>query len=111
MEALQDGVATDPPSYLRGMSHDLRHLSALVDDLFLFATIEAGRLELASDRLDLAELADEAVEAVAPVAAGRHVKLRVEAPGPTAGRRGRRGAGSGVPQPAGQRGPPQPPIR
>ena len=81
VEALQDGVATDAPSYLRGMSHDLRHLSALVDDLFLFASIEAGRLELAWDRLDLAELADEAVEAVAPVAAGRHVKLRVEAPG------------------------------
>ncbi len=53
VEALQDGVATDTPVYLRGMSHDLRHLSALVDDLFLFATIEAGRLELASDRLDL----------------------------------------------------------
>jgi signal transduction histidine kinase len=80
-EALQDGVATDTQSYLRGMSHDLRHLSTLVDDLFLFASIEAGRLELASARLDLSELADEAVEAVTPMAAGRHVKLRVEAPG------------------------------
>ena len=81
VEALQDGVATDTQSYLRGMSHDLRHLTTLVDDLFLFASIEAGRLELASDRLDLSELADEAVEAVTPMAAGRHVKLRVEAPG------------------------------
>ncbi len=56
VEALQDGVATDTQSYLRGMSHDLRHLTTLVDDLFLFASIEAGRLELASDLLDLFDL-------------------------------------------------------
>jgi two-component system sensor histidine kinase BaeS len=81
IEALQDGVAPDPPAYLRGLSHDLEHLRHLVDDLFLLARIDAGRLELATIGVDLAELADEAVEAVTPMAAARKLKLRVEAPG------------------------------
>jgi two-component system, OmpR family, sensor histidine kinase BaeS len=81
IEALQDGVAPDPPAYLRGLSSDLEHLTHLVDDLFLLARIEAGRLELAHTRVDLAELADEAVEAVAPAAARKTVRLRVDSPG------------------------------
>jgi signal transduction histidine kinase len=81
VEALQDGVAPDPPAYLRGLSRDLGHLSHLVDDLFLLARIEAGRLELSMMRIDLSELADEAVEALAPVAARKRVKLQVQSPG------------------------------
>ncbi len=81
LEALQDGVAPDPPAYLRGMAHDLDHLRHLVDNLFLLSRIEAGRLELEPVHLDLTELADEAVEAVAPTAAECRVRLHVEAPG------------------------------
>ncbi|MGH8924681.1 MAG: sensor histidine kinase [Acidimicrobiia bacterium] len=81
VEALQDGVAPDPPAYLRGMSHDLTLLRHLVDDLFLLARIDAGRLELKPIQIDLAELADEAVEAVTPTAADRRIRLRVQAPG------------------------------
>jgi two-component system sensor histidine kinase BaeS len=81
VEALQDGVAQDPAAYLRGLSHDLEHLTHLVNDLFLLSRIDAGRLELSPTELDLAELADEAVEAVSPVAARRRVRLLVEAPG------------------------------
>jgi two-component system, OmpR family, sensor histidine kinase BaeS len=81
VEALQDGVAADPAAYLRGLSHDLAHLTHLVDDLFLLSRIDAGRLELSPTDVDLAELADEAVEAVSPVAARRRVRLSVEAPG------------------------------
>lgn len=81
VEALQDGVAPDPPAYLRGIALDLEHLRHLVDDLFLLARIDAGRLELSPVGVDLAELADEAVEAVTPVAARRNVELKVEAPG------------------------------
>lgn len=81
VEALQDGVAPDPPAYLRGMSHDLEHLRHLVDDLFLLARIDSDRLELALTQVDLAELADEAVEAVTPAAAKRRVQLYVDAPG------------------------------
>ncbi|HSK07900.1 MAG TPA: HAMP domain-containing sensor histidine kinase [Acidimicrobiia bacterium] len=81
VEALQDGVAPDPAAYLRGLSNDLEHLRHLVDDLFLLSRIEAGRLELSASTVDLAELADEAMEAVAPAAARRGVRVRVEAPG------------------------------
>ena len=81
IEALQDGVAPDPSAYLRGMSHDLQHLRHLVDDLFLLARIDAGRLELNPIEIDLAELADEAVEAATPAAAERRVLLKVNAPG------------------------------
>ena len=81
VEALQDGVAPDPPAYLRGMSHDLALLRHLVDDLFLLARIESGRLELSPIEIDLAELADEAVEAAAPGAADRRIHLSVRSPG------------------------------
>jgi two-component system sensor histidine kinase BaeS len=81
VEALQDGVAPDPAAYLRGISHDLEHLRHLVDDLFLMTRIDTGRLDLSPTGIDLAELADEAVEAVTPAAANRNVRLRVEAPG------------------------------
>lgn len=81
VEALQDGVAPDPPAYLRGLGHDLEHLRHLVDDLFLLARIDAGRLELSPIGVDLSELADEAVEAVTPSAATRHIDVRVDSPG------------------------------
>ncbi len=81
VEALQDGVAPDPQAYLRGLSLDLEHLRHLVDDLFLLARIESGRLELSPVGVDIAELADEAVEAVTPVAAMRQVALTVGGPG------------------------------
>ena len=81
VEALQDGVAPDPPAYLRGMSHDLTLLRHLVDDLFLLARMDAGRLELTPIEVDLAELADEAVEAATPAAADRRIRLCVQSPG------------------------------
>ena len=81
VEALQDEVAPDPQAYLRGLSLDLEHLRHLVDDLFLLARIESGRLDFSRVSVDIAELADEAVEAVTPVAARRQVALSVDAPG------------------------------
>jgi signal transduction histidine kinase len=75
-------VAPDPQAYLRGLALDLEHLRHLVDDLFLLARIESGRLDLVD--VDMAELADEAVEAVTPVAALRRVGLAVDSPGQVA---------------------------
>ena len=83
LEALQDGLAPDPPAYLRGLSIDLAHLRTLVDDLFVMSRLEAGSYELTRTDVDLAELADEAVEAVAPTAAQRRVKILVDAPART----------------------------
>jgi signal transduction histidine kinase len=81
VEAMQDGLVADTPRYLRSMSHDIAHLRALVDDLFLLARIEAGDLTVDMQTIDLAEIADETIEAMAPVATGCDVSLHLEADG------------------------------
>ncbi len=81
IEALQDGLAPDPERYLRSMSHDVDHLRGLVDDLFLLARIEAGDLTLEHEEVDLAELADETIEAMEPVARRRDITLCLDSPG------------------------------
>jgi len=81
LEALVDGVAPDPDRYLRSMQHDIAALTDLVDDLFLLARIEAGRLELVRAPVDLTELADEAIEALTPVAERHGVSLGLDATG------------------------------
>ncbi len=81
VEAMEDGLAPDPARYLRSMRADLDAMTHLVDDLFLLATIEAGKLEFDREPLDLAELADESIEALQPVAAGKGVALRLDADG------------------------------
>ncbi len=75
VEALADGVAPDPERYLRSMQRDVEALTALVDDLFLLARIESGRLDLERVPLDLSELVDEAVEALTPAATTRRVSI------------------------------------
>ncbi len=81
IEALADGVAPDPQRYLRAMSRDVEALGSLVDDLFLLSRIESGRLELLRETVDVSEIADEAIEALAPAAAARRVELRLRSPG------------------------------
>jgi signal transduction histidine kinase len=79
LDALVDGVAPDPPRYLRSMQADVAALTALVDDFFLLARIEGGHLDLDLGRVDLSECCDEAVEALTPTAAARGVTVKLEA--------------------------------
>ena len=79
IEALEDGVADDPQRYLRSMGRDVAALRNLVDDLFLLTRIESGDYTAERLQVDLAELADEAVEALSPVANTRGVALSVTA--------------------------------
>ncbi len=79
VEALRDGVASDPDQYLAGMERQVRALSALVDDLQLHSRLVSGTMELRRVRLDLTELADEAMETVRPIAAVRNIALLLEA--------------------------------
>ena len=81
VEALEDGLAPDPARYLRAMQSDLDAMNHLVDDLFLLATIEAGKLEVTREPVDLAELADDSIEALQPMAGRKAVRLRLEADG------------------------------
>ena len=80
VEALVDGVAADPDRYLRAMQHDVTALTALVDDLFLLSKLDAGRADLDRVAVDLAELTDETLDSLAPIAAERGVELRLIAP-------------------------------
>lgn len=82
VEALEDGIATDPARHLQGMASDVRHLRRLVDDLFLFSRLEAGTFVLAPEPVDVAELVEETIAAVEALAAGRDVRVRFDAPGP-----------------------------
>jgi signal transduction histidine kinase len=82
VEALEDGMATDPSRHLRGMASDVRHLRMLVEDLFLFSRLEAGTFLLSPEPVDVAELIEETISAVDAYAASRQVAVRFEAPGP-----------------------------
>ena len=107
IEALADGVAPDPQRYLRAMTRDVEALSSLVDDLFLLASIESGRLVLSAETVDVSELADEAVEALNPAATARRVTLHLHSPGRAHGERQPHGHQPGDPQPRRQRHPPR----
>jgi len=78
LEAMEDGIAPDPDRYLRSMQRDVEALTALVDDVFLLSRLDSGTPELPHARVDLAEIADEAAEALAPVAEAGSVRLRVQ---------------------------------
>lgn len=79
VEALQDGVAEDPERFYKVMGMDISLLAGLVDNLFLMTRLEAGDVSLEEIRLDLAEVADDAVEAMTPLAAKSSVRLELQA--------------------------------
>jgi signal transduction histidine kinase len=79
VEAIRDGLAPDPDAYLSGMERQIRALASLVDDLQLHSRIVSGTIDMERTRLDLTELADEAMETLRPLAETRHVALLLEA--------------------------------
>lgn len=74
-EALVDGIAPDPQRYLRSMQRDIEALSALIDDLSLLSRLDAGRFDMERVPIDLVEIADDTVEALAPIAAAAGVTV------------------------------------
>jgi signal transduction histidine kinase len=79
VEAIRDGVAPDPDAYLNGMEHQVRALGDLVDDLQLHTRLASGTLKLRMVRVDVTELADEAVEIVRPLAQRTGVAIHLDA--------------------------------
>jgi two-component system sensor histidine kinase BaeS len=82
VEALADGVASDPDRYLAAMSRDVDALTGLVDNLFLLVRLDAGLASLECSATDVAELAEDCVEGLLPSAEQRSVRLEVRAPRP-----------------------------
>jgi two-component system sensor histidine kinase BaeS len=79
VEAIRDGVAPDPDLYLSGMERQITALAALVTDLQLHSRLVSGTIELTLTRLDLTELADEAMETLRPLARTRDIDLVLRA--------------------------------
>jgi two-component system, OmpR family, sensor histidine kinase BaeS len=81
VEALQDGVASDPDRYLKSMERDVIALHHLVDDVFLLARLEAGAVDMDLQAVDITEVADEAIEVLQPTARRLGVNVELDAPG------------------------------
>lgn len=80
VEALADGVISDPAEqarYLGTIQKDIRELSALIDDLFQMAQLDAGGLALECDLSSLSDLLSDTLESFTEVAARRGVSLQV----------------------------------
>jgi signal transduction histidine kinase len=80
LEALEDGLV-EPEQYLSSLREQVRALSAVVDDLFELARIDAGvlTLELAEARLD--PLVKACLRGVEPEARARHITLDADVNG------------------------------
>jgi signal transduction histidine kinase len=74
LEAIEDGLAT-ADDYLPTLREQVRTLTALVDDLFELARIDAGALSLHLQRTTLAPLIDSALQLLRPEAEARGVVL------------------------------------
>ena len=81
VEALSDGVVTDPETverYLRTARADLTALSSLVDDLSTLANLESGGMELQRQPNSMADLISDILESFALRAQQKRVALRGE---------------------------------
>jgi signal transduction histidine kinase len=84
IEALADGVATNPQTerrYLSSASRELEHLSRLVDDLFELARIDAGLLQLTLEEASLHDMISDTISSFQPQAEQKGVHLAGEISG------------------------------
>lgn len=78
LEALADGVVDDPKTekrYLNTAQRDVRSLSALIDDLFQMAQLNAGGFKLDLEDSSLSDLVSDTLESFAQLAAHQNLTL------------------------------------
>jgi len=78
LEALADGVVTDPQAvqrYLATAQRAVRSLSELIDDLFQMAQLDAGGLTLDRSDNSLSDLISDTLESFSALAAGQGIAL------------------------------------
>jgi signal transduction histidine kinase len=80
IEAVEDGVA-EPHQYTEALADQVRRLSALVDDLFELARIDAGVLTPELEDASLAALVDSCVRGMEAEAGRRNVRLETHLDG------------------------------
>lgn len=81
VEALQDGVVSDPPTvsrYHAQIKLEVERLSGMVDDLFELSRIHAGALRLSTARIGLIDLVADTLAAAEPLARAKGVRLAFE---------------------------------
>jgi signal transduction histidine kinase len=80
LEMLQDeehGLGESGRTYLDVIRRSTARLHQLVEELLLIAQIEARRVELEPESLDLAKLASQSVEALRPIAAENAIAIEL----------------------------------
>jgi signal transduction histidine kinase len=78
VEALADGVVEDPSTvqrYLQTTQRDIRSLSALIDDLFEMAQLDAGGLPLEKCPGSISDLISDTLETFSALAARQGLRL------------------------------------
>ncbi|WUI08655.1 HAMP domain-containing histidine kinase [Micromonospora sp. NBC_00421] len=77
-EALEDRIIDDPATvaeYHRRIRVESDRMAQLVDDLFELSRIHAGALRLVPTTVPLRDIVSDAIAGVAPLAAGRKIRL------------------------------------
>jgi signal transduction histidine kinase len=78
LEAISDGVVEDPETvkrYLNTAQRDVRSLSALIDDLFQMAQLDAGGIPLEKENASLADLISDTLESFSALASQQEISL------------------------------------
>ncbi len=78
LEALSDGMVEEPETvkrYLNTAQRDVRSLSALIDDLFQMAQLDAGGIPLEKEDSSLADLISDTLESFSELASRQGVAL------------------------------------
>ena len=78
LEAVSDGVVDDPETvkrYLNTVQRDVRNLSALIDDLFQMAQLDAGGFPLNSAEASMSDLISDTLESFTELAKQQEVIL------------------------------------
>jgi signal transduction histidine kinase len=80
----QDSLGLTGRTYLTAARRGATRLHRIVEDLLLVAEIEAERLELRAEPVDLTDVAAEAVEMARPAATEKRIGLTLDTEGPLA---------------------------
>ena len=76
-----DGELTErQEAYIRSVHNSSRHLLELINGILDFSRIEAGRLEMRHDRVDVLSLVDECIESSLPLVRDKRLKIEKDVP-------------------------------
>jgi len=76
-----DGELTErQEAYIRSVHNSSRHLLELINGILDFSRIEAGRLEVRAERVDMLSLVDECIESSLPLVRDKRLKIEKDVP-------------------------------